>query len=151
MLPSEAVIACRMAGYASIRALKFGAYCSIRSFSGISCWLFTPYSRTQHYGNRTGTSWVSLTSDDGKTTVTVRSENNVNGMEFTASPWTQKEIRDARTPDRLPPSERTVLELDIFQAPLGGNSCGPVPLEKYTVRAGRETSFKLDYTIIPII
>ena len=109
--------------------------------------MFVKYSKTQHYGNRTGTSWVSLTSDDGKTTVTVRSENNDKGMEFTASPWTQKEIHDARTPDRLSPSERTVLELDLFQAPLGGNSCGPGPLEKYITRGNRNSTFKMDYTI----
>ena len=109
--------------------------------------MFVKYSKAQHYGNRTGTSWVSLTSDDGKTTVTVRSENNEKGMEFTAAPWTQKEIRDARTPDRLPPSERTVLELDLFQAPLGGNSCGPGPLEKYITRGNRNSTFKMDYTI----
>ena len=109
--------------------------------------MFVKYSKTQHFGNRTGTSWVSLTSDDGKTTVTVRSENNDKGMEFTATPWTQKEIRDARTPDRLPPSERTVLEIDAFQAPLGGNSCGPGPLEKYITRGNRNSTFKMDYTI----
>ena len=68
-------------------------------------------------------------------------------MEFTAAPWTQKEIRNARTPDRLPPSERTVLELDLFQAPLGGNSCGPGPLEKYITRGNRNSTFKMDYTI----
>ena len=74
--------------------------------------------------------------------------NNKNGMEFTATQWTQKEIADAKTPDRLPPSDKTVLELDIFQAPLGGNSCGPVPLEQHITRAGRNTTFKLDYTLI---
>ena len=115
--------------------------------------MFTPYSRTQHYGNRTGVSQVILKNFDNETgrTLVFRCENNEKGMEFTATEWTQKEIADAKTPDRLPPSDKTVLELDIFQAPLGGNSCGPVPLEKYTVRAGRETTFKLDYTIIPII
>jgi len=109
--------------------------------------MITKYSKTQHYGNRTGTSWVSLTSDDGKTTVTVRSENNDKGMEFTASPWTQREIHDAKTPDRLNPSERTVLELDLFQAPLGGNSCGPGPMEKYITRGNRNSTFKMDFTI----
>ena len=109
--------------------------------------MITKYSKTQHYGNRTGTSWVSLTSDDGKTTVTVRCENNDKGMEFTASPWTQKEIANAKTPDRLNPSERTVLELDLFQAPLGGNSCGPGPLEQYITRGNRNSTFKMDFTI----
>ncbi|MBQ7730636.1 MAG: hypothetical protein IJT68_02225, partial [Lentisphaeria bacterium] len=115
--------------------------------------MFTPYSRTQHYGNRTGVSEVMLNNFDNETgrTLVFRCENNEKGMEFTAAEWTQKEIADAKTPDRLPPSDKTVLELDIFQAPLGGNSCGPVPLEKYTVRAGRETTFKLDYTIIPTL
>jgi beta-galactosidase len=111
--------------------------------------MFTKYSKTQHYGNRTGVSQVILNNCNREhiATLIFRCENNEKGMEFSATEWTQKEIADAKTPDRLPPSDKTVLELDIFQAPLGGNSCGPVPLEKYTVRAGRETTFKLDYTI----
>ena len=113
--------------------------------------MFVKYSKTQHYGNRTGVSWVRLASGTDGTGVTFRCENNPNGMEFTASEWTQNEIHDAYTPDRLPKSDKIILELDAFQAPLGGNSCGPVPLEKYTVRAGRETTFKLDYTIIPTL
>ena len=109
--------------------------------------MITKYSKNQHFGNHTGTSWVSLTSDDGKTTVTVRCENNDKGMEFTATPWTQDEIVKAVTPDRLPPSERTVVEFDVFQAPLGGASCGPRPLDKYITRADRNSTFKLDYTL----
>jgi len=110
--------------------------------------MFTKYSKTQHYGNRTGVQVVSLKTGKDDPGVTFRVYNNKNGMEFTATQWTQKEIADAKTPDRLPPSDKTVLELDIFQAPLGGNSCGPVPLEQYITRAGRNTTFKLDYTII---
>ena len=113
--------------------------------------MFTKYSKTQHYGNRTGVSQVIL-DNYGKedfSTLFFRCENNEKGMEFTATQWTQKEIADAKTPDRLPPSDKTVLELDIFQAPLGGNSCGPVPLEQYITRADRGTTFKLDYVIIP--
>jgi beta-galactosidase len=110
--------------------------------------MFTRYSKTQHFGNHTGVSQVVMPNiKEGGPILIFRCENNEKGMEFTATEWTQKEIADAKTPDRLPPSDKTVLELDIFQAPLGGNSCGPVPLEKYTVRAGRETTFKLDYTI----
>ena len=109
--------------------------------------MITKYSKNQHYGNRTGVSWISLTSDNGKTTVTVRCENNDKGMEITASPWTQDEITKAVTPDRLSPSERTVVEFDIFQAPLGGASCGPRPLEQYITRADRNSTFNMDYTI----
>ena len=109
--------------------------------------MFTKYSKTQHYGNRTGVSYVTLSSDGDAPALTFRCENTAKGMEFTATEWTQKEIAEARTPDRLPPSDKTVLELDVFQAPLGGNSCGPVPLEKYIIRAGRDTTFKLNYTI----
>ena len=113
--------------------------------------MFTKYSKTQHYGNRTGVSQVILDNYGKKdfSTLFFRCENNEKGMEFTATQWTQKEIADAKTPDRLPPSDKTVLELDIVQAPLGGNSCGPVPLEQYITRADRGTTFKLDYVIIP--
>lgn len=112
--------------------------------------MFTKYSKTQHYGNRTGVSQVILNNYNQEhiATLIFRCENNEKGMEFSATEWTQKEIADAKTPDRLPPSDKTVLGVDIFQAPLGGNSCGPVPLEKYITRAGRGTTFNPDYTII---
>ena len=111
--------------------------------------MFVKYSKTQHYGNRTGTSWVRLASENDGTGVTFRCENNPNGMEFTASEWTQNEIHDAYTPDRLPKSDKIILELNAFQAPLGGNSVGIglTPLEKYIISGDRNTNFKLDYTI----
>ena len=110
--------------------------------------MFTKYSKTQHYGNRTGVQYVTLETGDLDPRLTFRSSHTGKGLEFSATQWTQKEIADAKTLDRLPPSDKTVLELDIFQAPLGGNSCGPVPLEKYITRVGRSTTFNLDYTLI---
>jgi beta-galactosidase len=110
--------------------------------------MFTKYSKTQHYGNRTGVQYVTLETGNLDPRLTFRSSHTGKGLEFSATQWTQKEIADAKTPDRLPPSDKTVLELDIFQAPLGGNSCGPVPLEQYITRVGRNTTFKLDYALI---
>ena len=70
-------------------------------------------------------------------------------MEFSALPWTQRELRASTTPDRLPASDKTVLELDVFQAPLGGNSCGPGPMEKYIKYVSSDAPVTMDYVITP--
>lgn len=105
------------------------------------------YARSQACGNRFKTSWVKLTSASDSTGISFRSENSKNGMEFSALPWTQHEINSSVTPDKLAPSVKTVLELDAFQAPLGGNSCGPRPLDSYITYASNNDFFMMDFVI----
>lgn len=110
----------------------------------------TYYAKSQACGNRTGTKWVRLTSDkNANAGISFYSEKTNQGMEFSALPWTQRELRASTTPDRLPASDKTVLELDVFQAPLGGNSCGPGPMEKYIKYVSSDAPVTMDYVITP--
>ena len=69
------------------------------------------------------------------------------GAEFSVSPWSDQEINESYTRDRLPaPGEKTVLHLDSSVSGLGGASCGPEPLPQYKVT---NTGFHLQYVLKP--
>ncbi|MBP5584754.1 MAG: hypothetical protein J6Y92_00195 [Lentisphaeria bacterium] len=116
--------------------------------------MFEPYAKSQSYGNRTGAKNVILYGDDKDLPAVSftllnnkNGESELSGMEFSVSPWTEDEIAESYTRDRLPvPGNKTVLHLDSVVSGLGGASCGPEPLKQYKVRNGK---FLLEYVIAP--
>ena len=116
--------------------------------------MIEPYVKSQSYGNRIGTKNVILYGEDKKLPAVsftlLNSENGgaeLDGMEFSVSPWTEGEIAEAKTRDRLPvPGNKTVLHLDSVVSGLGGASCGPEPLKQYKVG---NPNFTLEYVIAP--
>ena len=117
--------------------------------------MIEPYVKSQSYGNRIGTKNVILYGDDKDlpaVSFTLLSNKHdfveeLPGMEFSVSPWTEGEIAASYTRDRLPePGEKTVLHLDSVVSGLGGASCGPEPLRQYKVD---NPNFTLQYVIAP--
>ena len=117
--------------------------------------MIEPYVKSQSYGNRIGTKNVILYGDDKDlpaVSFTLLSNKHdfveeLPGMEFSVSPWTEGEIAASYTRDRLPePGEKTVLHLDSVVSGLGGASCGPEPLRQYKVD---NPNFTLEYVIAP--
>ena len=116
--------------------------------------MIEPYVKSQSYGNRTGTKNVILYGDDKDlpaiSFTLLKNENRgaeLDGMEFSVSPWTEGEIAASFTRDRLPvPGNKTVLHLDSVESGLGGASCGPEPLPQYKVG---NPDFTLEYVIAP--
>ena len=117
--------------------------------------MIEPYVKSQSYGNRIGTKNVILYGDDKKLPAVsftlLKNEkldgDELPGMEFSVSPWTEGEIAASVTRDRLPePGEKTVLHLDSVVSGLGGASCGPEPLPEYKVH---NPHFTLQYVIAP--
>jgi beta-galactosidase len=116
--------------------------------------MIEPYVKSQSYGNRIGTKNVILYGDDEDIpaiSFTLLSNKigfeELPGMEFSVSPWTEGEIAASYTRDRLPePGEKTVLHLDSVVSGLGGASCGPEPLQEYKVD---NPNFVLQYVIAP--
>ena len=116
--------------------------------------MIEPYVKSQSYGNRIGTKNVILYGDDedlpAVSFTLLKNENDgteLPGMEFSVSPWTEAEIAESYTRDRLPePGEKTVLHLDSVVSGLGGASCGPEPLQEYKVG---NRDFTLEYVIAP--
>ena len=111
--------------------------------------------KSQSYGNRIGTKNVILYGDDedlpAVSFTLLKNEyyflKELPGMEFSVSPWTEGEIAESYTRDRLPvPGNKTVLHLDSVVSGLGGASCGPEPLKQYKVG---NPNFTLEYVIAP--
>jgi len=116
--------------------------------------MIEPYVKSQSYGNRIGAKNVILYGNNDKLPAVsftlLNNKNNgteLNGMEFSVSPWTEGEIAESYTRDRLPvPGNKTVLHLDSIVSGLGGASCGPEPLKQYKVD---NPNFTLQYVIAP--
>jgi len=116
--------------------------------------MIEPYVKSQSYGNRIGTKNVILYGDDedlpAVSFTLLKNENGgveLPGMEFSVSPWTETEIAESYTRDRLPtPGEKVVLHLDSLVSGLGGASCGPEPLPEYKVG---NRGFTMEYVIAP--
>jgi hypothetical protein len=116
--------------------------------------MIEPYVKSQSYGNRIGTKNVILYGDDKELPAVSftllgnkNGETELPGAEFSVSPWTEGEIAESYTRDRLPvPGNKTVLHLDSVVSGLGGASCGPEPLPQYKVG---NPNFTLEYVIAP--
>ena len=119
--------------------------------------MIEPYVKSQSYGNRIGTRNVILFGEDEDLpalsfTVLANIPGSgdarvLSGVEFSVSPWSDQEIADSYTRDRLPVSgAKTVLHLDSLVSGLGGASCGPEPLKQYKVD---NPNFTLQYVIAP--
>ena len=150
-------------GYSRVSYLGYGPHENYRDrrhaawfdrFSTTVQGMIEPYVKSQSYGNRIGTKNVILYGDDKDLpAVSFTVLNNtadgreISGAEFSVSPWTEDEIAESYTRDRLPaPGEKTVLHLDSVTSGLGGASCGPEPLPQYKVGVSK---FMLEYVIAP--
>ena len=152
--------------YTRVSYLGFGPHENYRD-RGHAAWfdrfnttvegMIEPYVKSQSYGNRIGTRNVILFGEDEylpalSFTVLANTPGSGNarvlsGAEFSVSPWSDQEISDSYTRDRLPaPGTKTVLHLDSVVSGLGGASCGPEPLPQYKVG---NPVFNLRYVLAP--
>lgn len=96
--------------------------------------LFVDYVRPQDNGYRTGARWVEFVDAKGSGVRFAQSEP----IAFQALEYGWEELyfsrhlngeRRRRAP--LVPEDATLLNIDVRQTGLGGESCGPQPLEQY--------------------
>ncbi len=92
--------------------------------------LFVPYAKPTDCGSRTDVQWVELWAEGHG----LRIEAIEKQFIFSALPYRQMELVQASHVHRLPESNATVLHLDARQCGLGGNSCGPQPMDRDLVR-----------------
>jgi beta-galactosidase len=110
---------------------------------------YVPYVRPQENGNKCDVRWAAFTDRSGR------------GIHFTfltplfvtATHFTSEDLEFARHRNgqersvNFPEPRREVcLALDVGQTGLGGASCGPIPLEKYILRA---QPFEYTYVMRP--
>ncbi len=103
----------------------------------------TPYAKPVDCGNRTEVHWVELWGEKSG----IRIDTIETPFIFSALPHRQMELLNARHQYQLPASTATVLHIDARHNGLGGNSCGPIPLERDQVRM---TPVKLWLLLTPL-
>jgi beta-galactosidase len=83
--------------------------------------------------------WATVTDDEGWG---LRLDS-VDGMEFSALPWTPYEIENAQHPNELPPVHRTVLRPALRRRGVGGDdSWGARELPEYQIPSGERLVFR---------
>ena len=110
---------------------------------------FTPYVRPQACGNRCDTKWVTLSDGKGAGVMVVAGEP----MSFSALHFTDVEMANDKKEGPKHPSDLkrrsdVVFTLDAAHMGLGGASCGPRPMAKYTLKA-KPLAFQ--YWFLPLI
>ena len=92
--------------------------------------MYEPYVFPQENGNRTDVRWIALTNSCGFGLLAV----GMPTLNAKALHYTDENLTRADHTYELIRIPETVLSLDYRQAPLGSNSCGPGPLEKYLIK-----------------
>ena len=96
--------------------------------------MYEPFAHPQSNGNRVGLRWLTLTNNEGNGVKVVTAGD----VAFSLTPWTEREMRDARHEWELPASNRTVAHFDAIQQGVGNGSCGPGPLNEYKIQQGKK-------------
>jgi len=92
---------------------------------------YVPYVKPQEHGNRMNVRWATLTNPQGLGLALFGfSTINISALHFTPP-----DLTDAKHTVDLAPRPETFLCLDHAHHGLGSNSCGPVPLDQYHLRA----------------
>ena len=107
--------------------------------------LFVRYPKPMDMANHEDVRWCSITDEKGSGYVMASRGDR---MSAAALPWSAMELLQARHPQDLPATERTVVTLSDRVLGLGGASCGPVPLERDIVRSD---SYRLGFTLFRLL
>ncbi len=99
---------------------------------------YVPYVRPQECGGKSDVRWATFTDKSGTGVLfTFPAPLFVTALHYTSEDLDGARHRPGMERVYNPPAPRpeVCLSFDIGQTGLGGNSCGPIPLEKYILRA----------------
>ncbi len=108
--------------------------------------LAEPYVRPQDNGCRTDVRWVSFADPDGAGVKFAASRPLfVQASRYAAEDLEFSRHRNGQQRFRSPPVPRDgiYVNLDVLQTGLGGGSCGPGPLEKYTIKLPQTVTWRV--------
>ncbi|WP_346699530.1 glycoside hydrolase family 2 TIM barrel-domain containing protein [uncultured Alistipes sp.] len=105
-------------------------------------WVNYPYP--QENGNKYAVRWASLHDLAGQG-LQVR---GAQPLEVSVKEYRNMDIAEARHTDRLQPCGRVIFSVNHRMAPVGNESCGPKPLDKYVVHA-RPWRFEIEFVLHP--
>ncbi len=103
------------------------------------------YVRPQDNGNKCDVRWAALTNDSGKGLMIVTDGT----FSVSAHHNTVADFDQARHPTDLPSRNAVYVCVDAGHSGLGGNSCGPAPLQKYILNAQERMQF--GYSLRPCL
>jgi beta-galactosidase len=110
---------------------------------------YVPYVRPQENGNKCDVRWAAFTDKSGRGVhFTFLTPLNVTATHFTSEDLDGARHRNGqeRIVNFPEPRKEVCLALDVAHTGLGGASCGPIPLEKYILRA---KPFEYTYVMRP--
>lgn len=84
---------------------------------------FVDYIKPQANGNHFGVRYCEFECED----LTLKIKGDGAPFEFSALPYSDKELENAKHNFELAPSDKTVVTVDYRQSGVGSNSCGPKP------------------------
>ncbi|MBR5186447.1 MAG: discoidin domain-containing protein, partial [Akkermansia sp.] len=108
-------------------------YTDRKAGSHIGIWNTTVENMVERYpfpmemGNRMDTNWVAITDNRGIGLV-IAAEPHEN-FNFSALPYTARDIFEASHPEEVKRAGATVVSVDAFTLGLGGAACGPLPMD----------------------
>jgi len=120
--------------------------CEVGLWSGRVSDQFTEYVRPQENGNKEDVRWLALTDAAGAGLLVEGLDHlAASASHFTAQDLdsSRHKIRQPKRFVRLSPRPDIILCLDQAQMGLGGASCGPPPLAKYTLTLAEPRRFRL--------
>jgi beta-galactosidase len=101
---------------------------AVGKYSATVAQLQTPYVRPQENGHRIDTRWTQLDS--------LRVEAAPDLFGLTVRDWTTADLANAKHAPDLVAGDTTYVTLDLAQAGIGSNSCGPALPDRYTLHTG---------------
>lgn len=104
------------------------------------------YIKPQDSGNRSDVRWAQLVNPKGNGLRFVTDEETFN---FTAQPYRDEVVLNAKHTKDLIDEKRTVVKIDAFVRGVGSNSCGPDTRKEFI----HDTTESIEYTfrVIPVI
>jgi beta-galactosidase len=111
------------------------AAAAVGKYSATVDQLQTPYVRPQENGHRIDTRWAALTGSAGS----LRIEAAPDLFGLTIRNWTTADLENAKHTIDVIPADRTYVTVDLAQAGIGSNSCGPALPDKYKLHTAPTT------------
>jgi beta-galactosidase len=111
---------------------------------------FTPYTRPQETGNKTGVRWWRITNGGGKGLMVEGAEAlSMSALHYFDEDLDDGDEKDQRHAGELKPRRQTQLHIDHRQMGVGSvNSWGRLPLEPYLLPYG---SYSYTYKVTPVL
>ncbi|TDO50820.1 beta-galactosidase [Kribbella sp. VKM Ac-2527] len=111
------------------------AAAAVGKYSATVDQLQTPYVRPQENGHRIDTRWAALTGSAGS----LRIEAAPDLFGLTVRNWTTADLENAKHTIDVIPGDPTYVTLDLAQAGIGSNSCGPALPDQYKLHTAPAT------------